>query len=178
MKRLAAFTPLIVLAVIAAAALFVLMRGQRGEGFASPLVGKPAPTLALPPLRAEAGPGPDLAGRPYVINFFASWCAPCELEHPLWTELAAQGLPIIGVAYKDRPEASAGFLARLGDPYAAVLLDQEGRGAAEFGVRKVPESFLIGADGRVLAHADGPIDAGFIERTLTPALLGPADPAP
>jgi len=178
LKRLAAFTPLIVLAVIAAAALFVLMRGQRGEGFASPLVGKPAPTLALPALQPDGPPLPDLAGRPYVINFFASWCAPCELEHPLWTDLAAQGLPIIGVAYKDRPEASAGFLARLGDPYAHVMLDREGRGAAEFGVRKVPESFIIGADGRILAHADGPIDADFIERTLTPVLLGDGGSAP
>lgn len=177
MKRLAAFTPLIVLLVIAASALFVLMRGQRGEGFASPLVGKPAPALALAALRPDAGPAPDLAGRAYVVNFFASWCAPCELEHPLWTDLAAQGLPIIGVAYKDRPEASAGFLARLGDPYAFVVVDGEGRTAADFGVRKVPESFLVGADGRILAHASGPIDAAFIERELTPVLLGAADQA-
>jgi cytochrome c biogenesis protein CcmG/thiol:disulfide interchange protein DsbE len=81
---------------------------------------------------------------------------------------------VVGVAYKDRPEASAAFLSRLGDPYARVLLDPDGRGAAEFGVRKVPESFLVGADGRVLAHASGPIDAAFIERHISPLLLAQA----
>lgn len=174
MKRLAAFTPLLVVLVIAAAAVFVLARGHRSEGFASPLIGKPAPVLALAPLAAGGEAAVDPAGRPYLVNFFASWCAPCELEHPRLMELAALGVPVVGVAYKDRPEASAAFLSRLGDPYARVLLDPDGRGAAEFGVRKVPESFLVGPDGRVLAHASGPIDTAFIERHISPLLLAQA----
>jgi len=166
MGRWLAAIPLLLVLAVAGAALFVLARGEKAEGFASPLVGKPAPAVQMPSLAAEAEPlsTAALAGRPYLINFFASWCAPCEVEHPTLMQLRAEGVPILGVAYKDAPAASAAFLARLGDPFVAVGVDAEGRAAFEFGVRKVPESFVVGADGVILAHHEGPLTPAFIER--------------
>ena len=125
------------------------------------MVGKPVPALSLPNLEdgrpvalAEA-----LNGQPALVNFFASWCPPCEVEHPVLVDLAAQGVPIIGVAYKDAPPNTEAFLARLGDPFTIHLVDRDGRAGVEFGVTGVPETYLVGADGTILAKHAGPLSA-------------------
>ena len=125
------------------------------------MVGKPVPALSLPNL--EDGRPMALAqalnGQPALINFFASWCPPCEVEHPVLVDLAAQGVPIIGVAYKDAPPNTQAFLARLGDPFTIHLVDRDGRAGVEFGVTGVPETYLVGADGTILAKHAGPLSA-------------------
>lgn len=168
MGRWLALIPLLLVLTVAGAALFVLGRGEKAEGFASPRVGQPVPELVLTNLRDGGAPvsTAELAGRPYLINFFASWCAPCEVEHPALLRLQQEGIPVLGVAWKDAPAASAAFLARLGDPFVAVGVDQDGKAGLEFGVRKAPETFLVGADGVVRAHHEGPITQAFYERHL------------
>lgn len=160
MKRLLALAPLIVLAALAVLfAAYALRHDPKVEPAA--LVGKPVPDVALAAL--EDGRPVRLrefaAGKPMIVNFFASWCAPCEVEAPQLNALAAQGVRIVGVAYKDKPEATRAFLARLGDPYAARLLDADGRAGIEFGLTGVPETFLVGADGKILEKHTGPLEA-------------------
>jgi cytochrome c biogenesis protein CcmG/thiol:disulfide interchange protein DsbE len=134
------------------------------------MVGKPMPALSLPDLTtgrpvamAEAARGPVL------VNFFASWCAPCEIEHPELMRLQAGGVPIVGVAYKDAPENSAAFIGRLGDPFRVKLIDRDGRAGLEFGVTGVPETYLIGSDGTILAKHSGPLTRADSEALLAKA---------
>lgn len=169
MKRWLAFLPLIALALLAV--LFIgysLKRNPQVQP--SAMVGKPMPALSLPDLTtgrpvamAEAARGPVL------VNFFASWCAPCEIEHPELIRLQAGGVPIVGVAYKDAPENSAAFIGRLGDPFRVKLIDRDGRAGLEFGVTGVPETYLIGSDGTILAKHSGPLTRADSEALLAKA---------
>jgi cytochrome c biogenesis protein CcmG/thiol:disulfide interchange protein DsbE len=168
-KRWLAFLPLVALALLAA--LFIgysLKRNPQVQP--SAMVGKPMPALSLPDLTtgrpvamAEAARGPVL------VNFFASWCAPCEIEHPELMRLQAGGVSIVGVAYKDAPENSTAFIGRLGDPFRVKLIDRDGRAGLEFGVTGVPETYLIGSDGTILAKHSGPLTRADSEALLAKA---------
>src|SRR5205814_2343771 len=94
---------------------------------------------------------------PSFINVFTSTCAPCAEESPALMALKAEGAHIVGIAYKDEPPASRRFLARFGDPFASVLDDHDGRAGIELGISGVPETFLVAADGMILAKHIGPI---------------------
>lgn len=167
MKRWLYVLPLVVLAGLAV--LFATY-GLRHDPQVQPkaLVGKPVPDLVLPtletgqPLRLR-----DLAADgPVLVNFFASWCAPCEIEAPELDKLEAAKVRIVGVAYKDAPEKTHGFLQRVGDPYVQRLVDRDGRAGIEFGVTGVPETFIVGRDGVILDKHVGPITAADV-----PALI-------
>ena len=122
------------------------------------LVGQPLPALTLPSLddgRPEVLT--EVVRGPALVNVFASWCAPCEIEHPVLVQMKAQGVRIIGVTYKDAPDNSRAFLQRMGDPFAERLVDRDGRAGIELGVTGVPETYLVGADGMVLAKHSGPL---------------------
>lgn len=157
MKRVLAFLPLAVLALLAI--LFVgysLKRNPQVQPQA--MVGKPMPALTLPSLdTGEATALAQAANGPVLVNFFAHWCAPCEVEHPVLMKLKAEGVPIVGIAYKDPPDNTRAFLTRLGDPFRSRLVDRDGRAGLEFGVTGVPETFLIGSDGTILAKHSGPL---------------------
>lgn len=172
MRRLTALAPLAALAAIAAAAIFVLTRGDgRQAPFEPPAQTRLAPAYELAALAGGAPVTPArFAGRPYVINLFASWCAPCRVEWPLLMRLRAEGAPVLGVAYKDTPAAAARLIGDLGDPFAAVGLDPEGRFGLDLGVTAVPETYVIGADGRVLAAHRGPLDEAALRDVIWPAL--------
>lgn len=155
MKRLLAFTPLIALALLA-----VLFAGyslkRNPEIQTAALVGRPMPDVTLPRLET----GQPVAIRqastgPLLVNVYASWCAPCELEAPALMRLKTQGVTIIGIGYKDAPENNLAFLGRVGDPFAVHLLDRDGRAGLEFGVTGVPESFLVDARGTITAKYTG-----------------------
>jgi len=156
-KRLLAFLPLAALVLLAV--LFVgysLKRNPQVQPQA--MVGKPMPALTLPTLDAGRPVALTQAAQgPVLVNFFASWCAPCEIEHPVLMKLKAEGAPIVGVAYKDAPENSRAFLTRLGDPFRERLVDRDGRPGLEVGVTGVPETYLIGSDGTILAKHSGPL---------------------
>ncbi len=158
MSRWLALLPLA--ALLALGALFYFYALERDPQVQPrALVGRAAPDLTLPTL-AEGAPLRlrDMAAEgPMLVNFFASWCAPCEIEHPVLMGLKGRKVRIVGVAYKDAPPNSQAFLNRLGDPFAQALVDRDGRAGVEFGVTGVPETFVIGRDGRVVAKHTGPL---------------------
>jgi cytochrome c biogenesis protein CcmG/thiol:disulfide interchange protein DsbE len=183
MKRWLPVIPLVVLAALAA--LFVGWSLKRDPAFKpDALVGQSVPETVLPILSdGVAGPANvDLktagVGRPMIVNVFASWCAPCRIEHPRLLALQAQGIAVVGVAYKDEPEATQAFLDELGDPFAMVLVDREGRAGLDLGVSGVPESFAVDAMGRIVAKTSGPLLTDADVETLTAALVAPSRPLP
>ena len=144
----------------------------------SPLIGKPAPAFELPLLGADPG-APALTpaalmGRPVLVNFFASWCAGCRVEHPLLMELSKQGVEIVGMDYKDAPEDGAAWLERHGNPYRLVAVDRSGQAGLDWGVYGVPETYVLGADGRVLFKQIGPLTPQAWERDIRPLIAGAA----
>jgi cytochrome c biogenesis protein CcmG/thiol:disulfide interchange protein DsbE len=131
---------------------------QRGNfdprGVPSQLIDKPLPDFALPGFSRA-----DVLARkaPVVINFFASWCVPCIEEAPILSALQKQGVPIWGIAYKDKPPATDQFLKRRGNPYEALARDEDGTVGIEWGVTGVPETYLIDAQGVVRWRFTGPL---------------------
>ena len=157
MRRVLVFTPLLVLAaLIGLLGLFALNRDPEVKPDA--LVGRPLPQLTLPTLTGgEALPVRASVEGVTVVNIFASWCAPCEVEHPELMRLRQQGLQVVGIAYKDDPAKTQAFLQRLGDPFHQVLVDRDGRGGVELGISGVPETFLVDGAGVVRWKFAGPL---------------------
>lgn len=146
------------------ALLFAGMQ-DRDHSLPSPLIGKQPPALPEPPVggaEALASAREQL----HLVNFWASWCQPCLVEHPRLMALSREGVSIIGVNYKDRPRAAERWLQRHGDPFSIVLRDEAGGHAIDWGVYGVPETYVIGADGRVLRKHVGEIDAEFEREVL------------
>jgi cytochrome c biogenesis protein CcmG/thiol:disulfide interchange protein DsbE len=183
MNRWLALLPLV--AIAALAVLFVGWSLKRDPAFKpDAMVGQPIPETVLPMLTGDqAGPGQvDLktagVGRPMIVNVFASWCAPCRVEHPKLLQLKQRGIAVVGVAYKDEPVATRAFLDELGDPFAMVLVDREGRVGLDLGISGVPETFAVDAMGRITAKQSGPLlDDADIER-LVASMQAPARVAP
>lgn len=169
MRWLAGLAPLAALLVlIALFAGWSLRRDPQVTPMA--MVGRPLPDLKLANLN---GPGASglraVAKGPALVNFYASWCAPCAVESPALMALKAEGVRIIGVSYKDDPAASGAFLRRLGDPYAARLQDRDGAAGIEFGLTGVPETYAIDAKGIIRAKRAAPIDAADAEALINAA---------
>jgi cytochrome c biogenesis protein CcmG/thiol:disulfide interchange protein DsbE len=126
----------------------------------SPLIGRAAPEFDLPSLHdpeyrvANA----ELRGRAYVLNVWGTWCPGCRQEHDVLLEIARENvLPIVGLNWKDDPDKARQWLVELGDPYATVAMDVEGRATLDWGVYGAPETFLIGPDGKVLYRHIAPM---------------------
>jgi cytochrome c biogenesis protein CcmG/thiol:disulfide interchange protein DsbE len=166
-----AFIPLAALAVLVGVAVFLLTRETARETISEGRIGRPAPAMSLAPLGGgEVVTTAQFAGRPYVVNIFASWCAPCRAEHPQLMALRAGGAEIIGVAYKDRPEETQRFLDELGNPFTVVALDPDGRFGLELGMAGVPETFVVGPNGAIRAVHRGPLTAEIVQEEIAPAL--------
>jgi len=170
MSRWLAALPLIALAALAVLfAAYSLHRNPQVDPKAT--VGHLMPARALAeldsgrpiPLRQATGGGVAL------VNFYASWCAPCEIEHPVLRALQAEGVRIVGVAYKDAPENTRAFLTRLGDPFAVRLTDRDGRAGIDFGITGVPETFLVDARGVIIAKHTGPMSPDDAQALLAKA---------
>ena len=171
MNRWIAIIPIVALLALIGVGVFLLTREQTRETFSEGRIGRPAPAYALTSLDGgEPVTSAARQGRPYVINVFASWCTPCRAEHPQLMAMQAGGVDILGVAYKDRPEATQRFLDELGNPFADVGLDQDGRFGLELGITGAPETFVIGADGAIRAVHRGPLTPEVVEETILPAL--------
>lgn len=93
-----------------------------------------------------------------VINYFASWCAPCRAENPVLLELRAEGVRVIGVAVRDQPVAAQAFLNELGDPFFRVMLDPTGASMTALGLgADMPQTLVVSADGEILMRHSGPL---------------------
>jgi cytochrome c biogenesis protein CcmG/thiol:disulfide interchange protein DsbE len=139
----------------------------------SPLIGKPAPAFALPRLDdpTQTVKREDLLGKVWVMNVWASWCAPCREEHPLVVAFSRERkVPVIGLNYKDRPGDARTWLERLGNPYAATLIDFDGKVGIDFGVYGVPETFVIDAQGVVRFKHVGVLTRQVISQKIEPLL--------
>jgi cytochrome c biogenesis protein CcmG/thiol:disulfide interchange protein DsbE len=164
--RIATYLPLAVAAVLAVVFLWALRADRDPSRVPSPFIGKPAPAFELPDLFG----GPKLTnaafeGRVSVLNVFASWCLPCRVEHPFLMALAKDGkAQVLGLNYKDKPEDAKAWLEKHGNPYSRIGADRSGRAAIEWGVYGVPETFLIGPDGRIRHKVVGPINADELKR--------------
>jgi len=172
---------LVPLAVFLALALLFLYRLGSGDPSIIPsaLIGHPVPQIDLPPLAGlerdgTAVPGVAAAsfkGNVSVVNVWASWCVPCHDEAPLLLQLAQdRRVRLVGINYKDDPDNARRFLGRYGDPFAAAGADANGRAAIEWGVYGVPETFVVGRDGRIAYKLVGPITADNYNAVLLPQI--------
>ena len=135
------------------------------------LIDKIAPAFDLAGLHGEGVARDALKGGPVLINFFASWCVPCRVEHPLLMRLAEQEhVAIYGIDYKDKPEDATKLLAQFGDPYRRVGLDQDGRVGLDFGVYGVPETYVLDGAGKIRKRFVGPLTAAQVDNDLLPLL--------
>lgn len=137
----------------------------------SALIDEPVPEFDLPAVkgRTRGLATADLKGEVSLVNIFASWCVPCRAEHPLLVELNRRGIvPIHGLNYKDRPDDASDWLDQLGDPYTRTGADVDGRVGIDWGVYGVPETFIIGRDGRIAYKHVGPLTVETVEDVLLP----------
>jgi cytochrome c biogenesis protein CcmG, thiol:disulfide interchange protein DsbE len=137
----------------------------------SPFVGKPLPAFDAPLLgQAQTVTPQSLKGQVWLLNVWASWCAPCREEHPLLVAYANKpgAAKLVGLNYKDKPEAAGQWLTQLGDPYAMSLVDRDGRIGIELGVYGVPETFVIDKAGLVRFKHVGPLTSEVMQRDILP----------
>ncbi len=159
-------------------AIFVVMVGFLAVGLTlnprevpSPLVGKPAPDFSLPQLHEsdKVFSPKDLAGKVWLLNFWASWCNGCKDEHPVLMQMAKSGaVPIYGVDYKDTRQEALAWLARWGNPYPLVAVDEAGRVGINYGVYGVPETYVIDKTGKIRYKQIGPVDQDILEKKILP----------
>ncbi len=177
-RRILVLLPLVVFLALTAIFLVRLFSGDPSR-IPSALIGRPAPAVDLPPVASlerdgKAIPGLSAAefrGNVTLVNVWASWCIPCHDEAPFLLELAGDTrIRLVGINYKDQPDNARRFLNRYGNPFIASGADQTGRAAIEWGVYGVPETFLIGRDGRIAYKLVGPISAANFEREVKPAI--------
>ena len=172
--RLLLLLPLFVFVALATVFLLRLETGGDPGAIPSALIGKPAPDFDLPPLEGVARPGlarSDLDGQVTVVNVFASWCGPCRLEHPHLMELAKDDrVRLVAINYKDRPGNAVAFLADLGNPYAAIGVDANGRAGIDWGLYGVPETFIVDRDGIIRYKLVGPIGDETLDTVIRPEI--------
>uniref|UniRef100_A0A9E7ZTV9 DsbE family thiol:disulfide interchange protein n=1 Tax=Bosea sp. NBC_00436 TaxID=2969620 RepID=A0A9E7ZTV9_9HYPH len=176
--------PLIIFGALAIVFAVGLFSGDKSK-VPSALIGRVAPAITLAPLdglQRDGKPVPAfgnadlMTGKATLVNVWASWCAPCRVEHPVLmglaeTDAVKQGkVALVGMNYKDEAENARRFLGALGNPFSAVGADQAGRGAIEWGVYGVPETFVIAPDGHILDKHVGPLDQMAASQLLQRAL--------
>lgn len=176
------FVPLLVVVFIFAIFGFVIWQqagGRDNSVIPSALIGKTAPTLALAPLEGavragQSVPALDTAaikGKLTLINVWASWCVPCRQEHPVILGLAQDPrINVVGINYKDKTDAALAFLGELGNPFRAIGVDPKGAAAIDWGVYGIPESFLVGPDGKILFKQVGPFSDDAVKNKLLPKI--------
>jgi cytochrome c biogenesis protein CcmG/thiol:disulfide interchange protein DsbE len=172
MRRLVFLLPVLLFIVVAGYFAWSLRPGYDSKALPSALLDKDAPAFDLPALAGDARVAlGSVKGQPTVVNFFASWCAPCRIEHPILMRLARQQrVNLVGIAYKDKTADTIRFLDQLGNPFGAVGLDPDGRTGLDFGVYGVPETYVLDRDGRIRQRFVGPLSAETVERDLLPLL--------
>jgi cytochrome c biogenesis protein CcmG/thiol:disulfide interchange protein DsbE len=172
-RRLLFFVPLVAFIALTAFLLRGLWLDPREVP--SPLIGKPAPQFERPKLAAagESLTNNDMLGKVWVLNVWASWCAPCREEHPVWNEFARKNqAPLVGLNYKDQDDAATRWLRDLGNPYTVSIADRDVRVGIDFGVYGVPETFVIDKGGVIRFKHIGPLTPEVLNTQIVPLLKG------
>lgn len=165
-KKIVYLIPIALFIGLMVAALISLLHSDYPGGIRNSLTEQSIPEFS----RAEFG-SHDLRGRVTVVNFFASWCPPCEAEHNLLMDMKANhGVIIYGVDYKDSDSGRVDYLQRLGNPYVAVTPDPEGEIATLWGIRGVPETFIIDKNGIIRYRLSAPMTPGDLKTTILPLI--------
>ncbi len=172
MNRLKLFIPLGIFVLLAS--LFLVGLKLDPNELPSELVGRQVPAFSLPSLmEPEKTITPDqLRGKPYLLNIWGTWCPACIQEHPYLVKLAKQGVAIYGVNYRDEPEEARKLLQRMGDPYVASIVDEDGTLGLDLGVTGAPETFVVDADGVVRYRLVGVVNESVWTSTLAPLYTG------
>ena len=165
--------------VVLAAFIGVLATGGDDAGVRSTLIGRPAPGIAGETIDGEAYDLADRRGEFVVVNFFATWCVPCIREHPELVEFERRqrkegGASVVSVVFDSRPEQVRDFFDENGGDWP-VVPDPDGRTALRYGVTGVPESYLIGPDGIVLAKIEGGVTVDALEELLEQVQVADVD---
>ncbi len=173
-RRLLVLVPLASFLVLATLFLMQLVSGRDSAEIPSALIGHVAPETDLPPLEGSSLPGlasRDFSGKVTLVNVWASWCGPCRDEHPFMLELSKdERIELVGLNYKDKPGNALRFLGTFGNPYGAIGVDENGRAAIDWGVYGVPETFVVGRDGKILFKHVGPLSEQSLATTLMPEI--------
>jgi cytochrome c biogenesis protein CcmG/thiol:disulfide interchange protein DsbE len=177
-RRLLVLLPLVVFLGLAALFFFRLGAGDPSR-IPSALIGREAPATELPAvagLERNGQPVPGLVPADFknavtILNVWASWCVPCRDEAPLLVQLAGdKRIHLVGINYKDQADNARRFLGRFGNPFAASGADANGRAAIEWGVYGVPETFIVGRDGRIAYKLVGPLTPENLEQVVRPEI--------
>jgi cytochrome c biogenesis protein CcmG, thiol:disulfide interchange protein DsbE len=171
MAKVLMFLPPVIFAALAATFYFGMHR-ENPDDLPSTRIGQVAPALPATPL-AEFPllTAADLTtGNITLVNFWASWCPPCRAEHPVLKQMAADGIRVVGVNFKDTAEDASTYLEKDGNPFLALAFDPKGRTAIDWGVTAPPETFIIDGDGTVLFRFVGPLVGSYYEQAFVPAL--------
>jgi len=177
-RRFLVFVPLVLFLALAALFFFRLGSGDPAR-IPSALIGRPVPQTDLPPVAGlvrDNAPVPGLSAAEFknqvtIVNVWASWCVPCHDEVPFLDELAKdKRIRMVGINYKDQPDNARRFIGKYGNPFVAVGADPAGRAAIDWGVYGVPETFVVGRDGRIAYKLVGPITAQNLETAVRPAV--------
>lgn len=174
LKRSLFALPVLIFLVVAGYFLWGLAPGRDPSAVPSALIDKPVPKFELGAVPGLETPGlstADFGGKVMVVNFFASWCIPCRAEHPLLTELAQDSdIVMVGIDYRDQPADAIAWLAELGNPYARIGADLNGRTGIDWGVSGVPETFIVDKSGRIRYQHIGPVMDRDLNNTLRPLI--------
>ena len=166
--------PLAVFLGLGSVFLTQLRSGKQASEIESVLVGRQVPALTLSAVAGRDGESFDSArlktGTPSIVNFWATWCAPCKIEHPQLLALKARGVAVHGILYRDKAEHAGPYLQELGDPFSMLGDDPKGLTGIEFGITGVPETFVIDGTGKVVLRFQGPLDEESVKRQILPAL--------
>jgi cytochrome c biogenesis protein CcmG/thiol:disulfide interchange protein DsbE len=177
-RRLLVLLPLVAFLGLAALFFFRLGAGDPSR-IPSALIGREAPATDLPAvagLERNGQPVPGIVPADFknavtVLNVWASWCVPCRDEAPVLLKLAAdKRIRLVGINYKDQADNARRFLGRFGNPFAASGADANGRAAIEWGVYGVPETFIVGRDGRIAYKLVGPLTPENLEQVMKPEI--------
>jgi cytochrome c biogenesis protein CcmG/thiol:disulfide interchange protein DsbE len=171
MRRVLYFLPVLLFVALAVYFGISLRPGYDPHELPSAMLDKPAPAFDLPGLNGKGFSRDGLSGQVVVINFFASWCVPCRVEHPILMRLAQERqVALYGVAYKDKPEDANRLLTRSGDPYRQIGMDRDGTVGLDFGVYGVPETYVLDKHGTIRKRFVGPLTDEAVASELLPLL--------
>ena len=170
-RQLFFLIPAVIFGIVAGNFLWGLISDRDPRAIPSVMIDQPVPEFELGPIEGMTGPGLKTAdvtgGQITLVNFFASWCVPCRLEHAFLMELKGrEDIRLVGINYKNEPEEARTWLAELGNPYAAIGADTTGRVGIDWGVYGLPETFLIDAHGRIRYRHTGVFDAAALNGAL------------